>query len=150
MEILPPTNRVEQSLSWDAKRSSAHQEILRVLWNQKFHYRIHKCPPPVSILSSINLVHSSPCYFLKIHFNIIFSSTPRPSKWSPSFGTPHQNHVCTTPFPKILHALSIILFLIWEPEQHFMGGTEHKAPRYVVFSNYLSPHPSGKFTSQRT
>ena len=70
------TYSMGQSPSWEANWFSASQEIPPILWNLKVHYHIHKCPPPVPILSHIDPVHALTSHCLKIHLNIILPSTP--------------------------------------------------------------------------
>ena len=93
----------------------ASQEIPHILWNPKVHYCIHKSPPPVPILGQVNPVHIP-------HPNswrsILISSQlclVLPSGFIPSC-FPHQNPVCSSSLPHVLHGLHIPFFLMWSAE----------------------------------
>jgi len=94
--LLTPS--MEQSPSWEANRFSASQ-IPRTLWNLKFHYRIYKCLPPVTILSQLDPVRTPTSHFLKTHLVIILPSMPGSPKWSLSLRFPHQNPVDASALP---------------------------------------------------
>ena len=65
------TYSMVQSPSWAANWFAASQEIPRISWNSKVHYRTHKRLPPVSILGQPNPAHIPTSHLLEIHPNII-------------------------------------------------------------------------------
>jgi hypothetical protein len=64
------------SPSCKANRFSGSQGTSRILWNVKVHYRIYKCPPPVTLLNQINPVYA-----------------PHPTSWIPIFILPSHLHL---------------------------------------------------------
>ena len=73
------------------------------LWNSKVPHRTHKCPPTVPILSQLHPVPTTPSNFLKIHLNIILSSTSCSPQWPLSLSLPHQHPVHTSILPHTRH-----------------------------------------------
>jgi hypothetical protein len=62
---------MELSTSWEAASLAATRELPNILWDPKVHYRAHKRPPLVPVLSQINSVYTTLSYLSKIHFNIV-------------------------------------------------------------------------------
>ena len=110
------------------------------------HYRVHKCPPPVPILSQIIPVHNPTSYFLNTHFNIILPSKPASSKWSLSLRFPHQNLVYTSPLPTRARFTAHLIFLdlitriIFGEEDRSLSSSLCSFLHSSVISSLLGPN----------
>jgi hypothetical protein len=143
---------MQQSPSWKANNFSASQEFLRILWNPKVHYRNHKCPTSVPVLSHLDTVHNPTSHFLKIHLKGIWP-IQAPNVSSTKSHIPfsllrlHQSNS-----PRLSFCLfQIFFFFRWgvvstSPNPQAGGPSLVGCPRLLIqyirsYSPYRSPFP---------
>ena len=112
---------MEQSPSWEANRFSASQEIHRILWNQKVPYRIHKCPPPVPILSQIDPVRTP------ISWKFVLSSHLRLDLPSGLFPSGFPTKTLYTPLLSVVHAACLVHLILLDFITRTMLGEQYRS-----------------------
>ena len=134
---------MEKSFFWNLTVFQLVKKIPRILWNPKVHYRIHKCPTPVPILSQLDPVHSSTSNFLKIHLNITLQlSLGLPSGLFPSgfptktLYTARPSPICAT-CPAHLIILDFIARTVLGEEYRLLSSSLFSFLHYPVTSSLL-------------
>ena len=130
-----------QSPSWELNQFSASQEILRILWNPKVHYRIHEWRIHVPILSHLDPFHAPhptswrSIFLLSSHLRLGLPSDIFASRF------PNKPMYKSLFSPYVLHALPTTFVSISSPNSCLVIITAHKAHYYVVFSSPMFPCP---------
>jgi hypothetical protein len=147
---------MELSPSWDVAIFAATQELPRILWNPKVHYRIHKSPPLVPILSQINAIHTIPSYLSKIHSNITHPlHLVLPSGLFP-FGF-HTNILHEFLFPLIraicpahIILLDLIILIIMLGEEYNLWSSSLCSLLQRMYQQIFATNQMGRFTMRTT
>ena len=142
------TYSMKRNPSWEANRFSTSQEIPRISWSPKVHYRIHKCPPFFSYPETARSRHTHTTHFLKA---ILILSSPLllglpsvPGLFPSSFSiknlyTPLYIPIRAT-WPAYLILLDFISRTVFDDERRPLSSTLLNFVHSPVTSSLLGPN----------
>lgn len=128
-------NSVEQISSWEANGTPTSQQISRILWSLKFHYRFHKSQPLVRFLSHMNLVYTFPPHTHRssrnIRFNMFAYYVVKVVAFLQDFHEKSAVHLCS--FPIVPHSPPPTrLAMIWSPHWYLVRIVNYEPCRCVM------------------
>ena len=142
---------MEQSPSWEVNWFATSQEIPCIVWNLKVHYRIHKCPTPVPVLSQLDLVHTPAptswrsILILSSHLPLGLPSGPFPSGFpTKTLYVPLPSPIYTT-CPTHLILLDFISHTILGEQYKSLSSSFLKI-NILIFTNFLQTFLKRKVT----
>ena len=129
---------MQQGTFWNANSSSAIQKIPQILWNPRFHHRVHNSLPSVPIPGKISSIKTHPLpwntfYYYPPIYAWVFQVVSC-CKFYPQVNCMHLYSP-----PYVINSPAISFSLIWSSHVCMGRCGNREATQYTVFSIPLSP-----------
>jgi len=133
------TYSMEQSPFREANHFSASQEISRILWNPKVHYRIHKYPTLVPTFSQLDPVHAPLLHSTSWRSILILYSHQSPGLPSGLLPLYFPSKTLYTPLLSPIRARCPAQFILLDLTTRIIFGEEYRPLNSSLCSFIQSP-----------